>query len=355
VVLSLIAGLFVVLSASMFGLFELQMPAFIQNRLTNASNNQKGGSYPGVATMGFLSALIVGPCVTAPLVGALIYIAQTGDAVLGGAALFSLSMGMGIPVLLIGTAFGKYLPRAGGWMEATKAIFGFMLLGLAIYMLARVVPHYITMILSALLLLGVGVYLKVFNSLPADSSNWQRVGKGLGYACVVYATLLIVGVTTGGGTLLKPMQGLTTASKQDTHIEFQQVKGLAELNRALANAKSQNKPVMFDFYADWCISCKEMEAFTFTNPAVAAKLKQAVLLQADVTKNDEADKELLKAFGIFGPPAIMFYDETGAEQTHSRVVGFMAADEFSSVLDRVYFKFHKLLAFLQLQNDGMIN
>jgi len=178
--------------------------------------------------------------------------------------------------------------------------------------------------------------LKVFNSLPADASNWLRIGKGLGYACVVYATLLIVGVTTGGGTLLKPMQGLRTAAHQDTHIEFQQVKGLAELNRALADAKSQNKPVMFDFYADWCISCKEMEAFTFTNPAVAAKLKQAVLLQADVTKNDDTDKELLKAFGIFGPPAIMFYDETGKEQTNSRVVGFMAAEEFSSVLNRVY-------------------
>jgi len=177
----------------MFGYYELQMPAFIQNRLSNVSNNQKSGSFGGVATMGFLSALIVGPCVTAPLVGALIYIGQTGDAVLGGAALFALAMGMGLPLLIIGTAFGKYLPQAGAWMDTTKAIFGVMLLGLAIYMLDRVIPTWATMLLSALLLITVAMFMGVFESLPADARGWRRVSKGLGFAGLVYGTLLMIG------------------------------------------------------------------------------------------------------------------------------------------------------------------
>ena len=338
-VLTAFAFLFVVLSFSMFGYYELQMPAFIQNRLSNVSNNQKSGSFGGVATMGFLSALIVGPCVTAPLVGALIYIGQTGDAVLGGAALFALAMGMGLPLLIIGTAFGKYLPQAGAWMDTTKAIFGVMLLGLAIYMLDRVIPTWATMLLSALLLITVAMFMGVFESLPADARGWRRVSKGLGYAGLVYGTLLMIGVATGTGTLFRPMQGLSLAGNGGAateHVTFQKVKNIDQLNARLAEARASNTPVMFDFYADWCISCKEMEAFTFTDQKIAAKMKQGLLLQADVTANDDQDKALLKEFGIFGPPAIIFYDANGVEQKNARVVGYMPADEFGTVLDRVF-------------------
>ncbi len=339
VVLTAFALLFVVLSLSMFGLFELQMPQFLQSRLTNISNKQKSGSFAGVATMGFLSALIVGPCVTAPLVGALIYIGQTGDAVLGGAALFALSMGMGVPILIIGTTFGKYIPKAGPWMDTTKAIFGVLLLGLAIYMLDRIIPTWATMLLSALLLIVVGLFMGAFESYPSGIPAWKRITKGLGYASVVYGTLLMIGAASGTGSLLRPMQGFHfSGEKQDTsaHVTFQKVKGLEQLNVALADAKSSNRPVIFDFYADWCISCKEMEAFTFTDQAVASKMNQALLLQADVTANDEQDKQLLKEFGIFGPPAIIFYNANGIEDKSARVVGYMPADKFITVLDRVF-------------------
>ena len=339
-VLSAIALLFVILAASMFGMFEFQMPAFVQNRLSAVSNKQKSGSFGGVATMGFLSALIVGPCITAPLVGALIYIGQTGDAVLGGAALFALSMGMGLPLLIIGTTFGKFLPRAGAWMDTTKAVFGVLLLGLAIYMLDRVIPTWATMLLSALLLISVGMFMGAFESLPTGAKGWHRVSKGFGYASIVYGTLLLVGVATGTGSLFQPIQGLTVAnsevSAQQQHATFQRVKSVEQLKVALSDAQANNKPVMLDFYADWCISCKEMEKFTFTDQKVAAQMNQAILLQADVTKNDALDKELMKEFGIYGPPAIILYDKNGVEQASSRVVGFMSADKFSNVLASVF-------------------
>ncbi|OED40986.1 hypothetical protein AB833_10870 [Chromatiales bacterium (ex Bugula neritina AB1)] len=333
------AILFVILSGSMFGLFEIQMPAFVQNRLTNVSNKQKSGSFTGVATMGFLSALIVGPCVTAPLVGALIYIGQTGDAVLGGAALFALSMGMGVPLLIIGTSFGKYLPTAGAWMNVTKAIFGVMLLGVAIWMLDRVLPAWAIMILYALLLIVVGMFMGAFETFQENVAGWRRVSKGFGYVAVVYGTLLIIGVATGKGSLLRPLDGLSTANSASQtsaeHVVFTPVKGIDAFEAALADAQSQNKPVILDFYADWCISCKEMEAFTFTDPKVARLMNKAVLLQADVTKNDEDDKAMLKKFGMFGPPAIIFYDRQGQERDGSRVVGFVPADRFSKHLEQV--------------------
>ena len=335
------AILFVVLSASMFGLYELQMPSAMQNRLSSVSNNQKSGSFSGVASMGFLSALIVGPCVTAPLVGALIYIGQTGDAVLGGAALFALSMGMGIPLLIIGTSFGKYLPTAGPWMDKIKAVFGVMLLGVAIWMLDRVIPGWATMGLFAMLLIIVGMFMGAFDNLPTDAAGWRRISKGVGYVSLVYGTLLIIGVATGNGTLFKPLNGLSGTGQPDaessssSHVEFQQVKGIENLEVALASAQAQNKPVILDFYADWCVSCKEMEAFTFTDPEVAKRMQKAILLQADVTPNDEQDKALLRKFGIFGPPAIMFYNPNGDEVSNARVVGFMPAKKFSDHLDLV--------------------
>lgn len=340
-VLSAFALLFVVFAASMFGMFEIQVPAFLQNRLSSMSNNQKGGSFGGVATMGFLSALIVGPCVTAPLVGALIYIGQTGDAVLGGAALFALSMGMGVPLLIIGTTFGKYLPKVGAWMDVTKAAFGFMMLGVAIWMLDRVIPGWATMLLFALLLITAGMYMGALDSTPANAKGWTRAVKGFGFTSLVYGTLLIIGVSTGNGTLFQPLRGLTPGAggglsvAANNHVEFRQVKGLPELDSALAAARAENRPVILDFYADWCVSCKEMEAFTFTDEQVASRMNKAVLLQADVTVNDALDKALLKKYGIFGPPAIVFYDRSGAEQSGARVVGYMQAAKFAKHLDAV--------------------
>ena len=339
-VLITFALLFVALAASMFGLYKLEMPSFIQNRLTNISNKQKGGSVGGVATMGVLSALIVGPCVTAPLVGALIYIGQTGDAVLGGAALFALSMGMGTPLLIIGTSFGKYLPTAGGWMNTINAVFGVMLLGVAIWMLERVIPAWATMLLAAMLLISVGMYLGAFDSMSEQPKQWRKLTKGFGYAAVVYGTLLIIGIATGQGTLMRPLHGLALASQSTgvspvEHVAFTRVKGVNELDTALASAKSAGKPVILDFYADWCVSCKEMEAFTFTDPVVAAKMNEAVLLQTDVTDNDKIDKELLRKFSLYGPPAIIFYTPEGDELSNARVVGYMNADKFGNHLDQV--------------------
>lgn len=332
------AALFVFLAASMFGLFRLQMPAFVQNKLTDISNRQKGGSYSGVAVMGVLSALIVGPCVTAPLVAALIYIGQTGDAVLGGIALFALSMGMGVPLLIIGTSFGKYLPTVGPWMNTINAIFGVMLLAVAIWLLERIIPSWATMILAALLLISVGFYMGAFDALSAQKGNWHKLSRGFGYAAIVYGTLLIIGVSTGQGSLIRPLQGLALSggtANTTTHVAFSRVKGVDELNLALASAKSEGKPVILDFYADWCVSCKEMEAFTFTDPAVAEKMNQAVLLQTDVTDNDSKDKELLRKFNLYGPPAIIFYTPEGEELSNARVVGYMNADKFGNHLDIV--------------------
>jgi thiol:disulfide interchange protein DsbD len=327
------AAIFVALSFSMFGFYELQMPASIQSKLTQISNSQRGGTLIGVAIMGFLSALIVGPCVTAPLVGALIYIADTGDAVLGGMALFSLSMGMGAPLLVIGASAGKVLPKAGAWMDAVKAVFGVLLLGLAIWLLERVAPAFATMALWAGLLIVSAIYMGAIDTLPEGGSGWRKLWKGLGLLMLIYGIVIIIGLASGGRDVFNPLKGLSLGSgertEQISHLAFKQIKGVEGLNAALADAKAQGKPVMLDFYADWCISCKEMEVLTFSDPAVQAALSNAVLLQADVTPNDEKDTELYKHFGIIGPPSIMFFDKDGNERRNYRVVGFMPAEQFS--------------------------
>ncbi len=327
------AALFVALSFSMFGFYDLQMPASIQSKLTSISNSQQGGNIAGVAIMGFLSALIVGPCVTAPLVGALIYIAETGDAVLGGMALFALSMGMGAPLLLIGASAGKLLPRAGAWMDAVKAVFGVLLLGLAIWLLERVTPVAATMFLWAALIIVSAIYMGAIDSLPAGSSGWRKLWKGIGMVLLVYGIIILLGLASGNRNLFQPLKGLavggSSAQQQVAHLEFKQIKGVKGLNAALAEARAAGKPVMLDFYADWCVSCKEMEVLTFADPAVQKALEGVVLLQADVTPNDEMDTELYKHFGIIGPPSIMFFGADGIERRNYRVVGFMPAKEFS--------------------------
>jgi thiol:disulfide interchange protein DsbD len=333
-IISAFVAIFIALSFSMFGFYELQMPASIQSKITQISNSQQGGTFTGVAIMGFLSALIVGPCVTAPLVGALIYIAETGDAALGGFALFSLSMGMGTPLLAIGASAGKVLPKAGPWMDAVKAVFGVMLLGLGIWMLERVAPAAFTMALWAALLIVSAVYMGAIDALPDHASGWRKLWKGSGLLLLVYGIILIIGLASGGRDVFNPLKGIAfsggSGSEQTAHLAFKQIKGVDGLNAALAEARSQGKTVMLDFYADWCVSCKEMEVLTFTDPGVQQALANSILLQADVTPNDEQDKALYRHFGIIGPPSIMFFDKDGNERKNFRVVGFVPADEFSA-------------------------
>jgi thiol:disulfide interchange protein DsbD len=329
------ALIFVILSFSMFGFYELQLPSGLQTKLTNFSNRQQGGTLIGVAIMGILSALIVGPCVAAPLVGALIYIGQTGDAVLGGMALFTMSIGMGIPLIIVGISAGHFLPKAGKWMDAIKAVFGVMLLAVALWMLERIIPGQVTMLLWASLLIISAVYLGALDG--AKLSGWRKLWKGLGFILLVYGILLIIGAASGNMNPLQPLQNLSIgnhsspANADGLETAFKPIKGVEELERELA----QNKPVILDFYADWCVSCKEMENFTLSDPKVQELLADFVLLQADVTPNDEQDKALYKHFGIFGPPAILFFDSNGQEQKSYRVVGFMSADDFYQHMKKV--------------------
>lgn len=333
-VLSIFAAIFVLLSLSMFGFYELQMPGAIQTKLTAFSNKQESGKLLSAAIMGLLSALIVGPCVTAPLIGALIYIGQTGNAVLGGMALFALSMGMGAPLLLIGASAGKLLPKAGMWMDAVKAVFGVMMIGVAIWLLERILPVSITLLLWGLLLVISGIYMGALRQIPEGVPKWAQLWKGLGFAMLLYGSLQVIGSAAGGGDVLQPLKGVFSRSGGDTgHTEsglvFQQIKGLDGFEQALKQANSTGKTVMLDFYADWCISCKEMEKLTFSDSAVKAVLANTVLLKADVTANDDVDKSLLKHFDIIGPPAILFFNAQGQELRPYRVVGFVAAKKFS--------------------------
>jgi thiol:disulfide interchange protein DsbD len=341
-VIGFFTSIIVALSFSMFDFYELQMPASIQNKLTNMSNSQQGGTLIGVAIMGLLSALIVGPCVTAPLVGALIYIAETGDAMLGGLALFSLSMGMGAPLLVIGASAGKILPKAGAWMTSVKSVFGVLLLGLAIWLLERVAPTAVTMALWASLLVVSAIYMGAIESLPEGCTGWKKLWKGLGIVILVYGIVIFIGLSSGNRNIFQPLKGLSMSSQGSSqgnpastaHLSFRQIKGVAGLNAALADAKAQGKPVMLDFYADWCVSCKEMEVLTFSDPAVLQALEGVMVLQADVTPNDELDRALYKHFGIIGPPSIMFFDQDGKELRNYRVVGYKKAEQFSKHINR---------------------
>ena len=339
IILSVFAGIFVLLSLSMFGFYDLQMPSFIQSRLTEFSNRQEGGNLVGVAIMGLLSALIVGPCITAPLVGALLFISQTQDWLLGGMALFALGLGMGVPLLLIGTTAGKFLPRAGTWMDAVKAFFGVGLLAVAIWLLERILPTEITMLLMATLIIVTSVYMGAVTSLGDDASGWRKLWKGLGLVLLAYGLFYLYGVAAGSKDLIQPLKGISGpgvsiagGSTQSGHVQFKQIKGEAGLNDALAAARGQ--PVMLDFYADWCISCKEMEKYAFTHPEVLAALENFQSLQTDVTDNDKTDQLFMKSLGIYGPPAILFFDRDGQEIPGSRVVGEMSGEEFAAHIRR---------------------
>ncbi|CAA6822772.1 MAG: Cytochrome c-type biogenesis protein DsbD, protein-disulfide reductase (EC [uncultured Thiotrichaceae bacterium] len=328
-ILGVFSAIFVLLSLSMFGFYELQIPAAMQTRLNEFSNKQAGGSMIGVAIMGVLSALIVGPCVAAPLAGALIYIGLTGDAVLGGMALFALSLGMGIPLLVVGTLAGNMLPRAGMWMEAVKAVFGVLLLGVAIWMLERVLPMPVIMLLWALLIICSAVYMGATTAITPVSSGWSKLWKGVGIVMLLHGGALMVGAAAGGNDVLQPLKGVFGggSSVSQQKLAFRYVDNLDELKQALTESKGRT--VMFDFYADWCPSCKEMEKYTFPDPAVKEVLSNVVLLKADVTANNAEHKALMANFGIVGPPAMLFFDTNGQEQKEMRLVGFLPANTFA--------------------------
>ena len=335
-ILSIFAAVFVLLALSMFGFYDIQMPAAIQSRFTAISNSQQGGTLIGVGLMGFFSAIIVGPCITAPLVGALIFISQTQDWQLGGMALFALGLGMGTPLLLIGTSAGKLLPRAGAWMATIKSVFGVVMLGVAIWLLERILPVEITMALMAILIITSAIYLGALESLPASASGWRKLFKGIGIILLIYGAAYLLGAAAGSRDLIQPLKGITGGlsnpgtTSQANHLVFRQIKGVAGLEQGLADSVRQNRQTMLDFYADWCISCKEMEKYTFTHPAVLAALDKVTKLQADVTDNDAIDAVLLTSLDIYGPPAILFFDTQGNEIRHRRVVGEMSGEDFAA-------------------------
>ena len=323
-IIALFALFFVVMALSMFGLFTIQVPAALQSRLADASNRRRAGTLGGVAAMGALSALIVSACVAPPLFAALAVIAQTGDLVRGGSVLFAMSLGMGVPLLAVGASAGRLLPTAGAWMETVKKIFGVLLLAVAVWMLARILPERATLALWAVpALICAGV---LWGLRTATATGWAARIAGL--LLGAWGLTMLVGAALGGRDPLSPIPQL---AREVQGLEFRAVKGTDGLDRELAAAAAAGRPVMLDFYADWCVSCKEMERYTFTDEAVKRSLAGAVLLKADVTANDAADQALLQRFGIFGPPTIAFWSPDGSERTQYRVVGFMKAAEFAAI------------------------
>jgi len=333
-IIAFFSGIFIILSLSMFGFYHLELPKSLQAKLHNSSDKHRDGSYLGAGIMGALSSLIVGPCVAAPLAGALIYIGQTGDAILGGTALFMMGLGMGFPLLIIGTSAGKLLPKAGHWLNSTKVVFGVVMLAMALWMLARILPASITMLLWAMLLIISAIYLHALEALPSECNGWYKLWKGLGVIILIYGVLLLIGMSAGNTNPLKPLQGLGIASTQVNHqgLKFERISSLAELNSRIDQASANNQWVMLDFYADWCISCKEMEAYTFTDPKVKQQLTNFILLQVDVTKNSADDKTLLTHFNLVGPPAILFFGIDKQERSEHRVIGYQDSDTFLATI-----------------------
>ncbi len=332
-IIYLFSGIFIALSLSMFGFYNLEIPKALQSRLHNASDQHRDGSYIGAALMGVFSSLIVGPCVAAPLAAALMYIGQTGDVILGGAALFVMGFGMGIPLLIIGASAGRLLPKAGHWLNASKSIFGVIMLAVAVWMLERVIAPELAMLFWAMLAIIPAIYLRVLDPIPVIDSGWHKLWKGFGVILFTHGLLILIGLSAGNTNPLQPLAGLSFGSSSSsqtvaTPLAYQKVSSLATLQQAIKQANNNGQRVMLDFYADWCISCKEMEHYTLSQPEVRQALASFVLLQADVTANNANDKALLKAFQLIGPPAILFFDLNQQEIAGSRIIGFKNADFF---------------------------
>jgi len=322
------SALFAVLALSMFGLFELQLPHGVQQRLHQISHQQKGGHVAGAALMGLLSALIVGPCLAPPLAGALIFIGQQGDPILGGSALFALSMGMGLPLLIIGTSAGSLLPKAGDWMDTIKSVFGVLMLALAIWMLERILPSWVSLLLWGGLLIVSAVYLGALNTLKVDSSGWEKFWKGLGIILLIYGSLLMIGSSSGSQNIWRPLQAFAAnqqaTQRQSEHLNFTQVTNLKDLKQQLSQS---NTITMLDFYADWCVDCKKMEITTFQDSEVIKAFSNKNALQLDMTANTAAHQALLKELQVFGPPTMLFFDSEGNEFRQNRLVGSITASE----------------------------
>ena len=323
-VLVVFALIFVALAFSMFGYFEIKLPQSIQTKLNKTTDGKEKQGIIGVAIMGFLSALIVGPCVAPPLAGALVYIGQTGDAVLGGMALFVMSLGMGVPLLLIGLGAGRFMPKPGGWMESITKIFGIIMLGVAIWLLDRVLSPSIIMSLWALLFLATAIYLKTQSNMFAELAS---------SILFILGVVLLVGLISGSTNPLKPLEKLTGSANiiKDDKLIFHKIKNISELEFAIKNS---NKPVMLDFWASWCVSCKELEEITFKDKEVMKKLQNFTLLTADITKNNDEDKALQKMFGVVGPPALIFWDKDKKEVNSSKIVGYKNPKEFLEILNK---------------------
>ncbi|MEV9594277.1 protein-disulfide reductase DsbD [Aliarcobacter butzleri] len=324
-VLVIFALIFVALAFSMFGYFEIRLPQAIQNRVNKTTDGKEKQGILGIAIMGFLSALIVGPCVAPPLAGALVYIGQTGDAILGGLALFVMSLGMGVPLLLIGLGAGKFMPKPGGWMESITRIFGIVMLGVAIWLLDRVLNATIIMYLWALLLLGSAIYLKIYQHILTQLIT---------VVIFILGAVLFVGAISGATNPLNPLEKFTSSKMtqvSDEKLIFKKVKNIQELELAIKNS---NKPVMLDFWASWCVSCKELEEITFQDQQVINKLQEFTLLKADVTENNDEDKALQKKFGVVGPPALIFWDKDKNEIQASRIIGYKNPKDFLEIVNK---------------------
>lgn len=337
-VLGVFALLLVLFGLAMFDVVRIEMPQSVQTKLSSTASGFKGGRLWAALIMGAVSALIVGPCVAAPLAGALLYISQSGDWVLGGTALFAMAWGMGLPLLAVGASAGSLLPKAGPWMDGVKAFFGVLLFATAWWMLSPVLASWIQILGWALLAVLSAVLLGAFERLPQALTLGSALRKSLGLLLALAAVIWLLGLASGGRSLLQPLKHLVGSnavvqtSSAISKPVFELVASVAELEQRL---KQSNRPVMLDFYADWCVSCKEMELFTFSDPAVAQKMNQMLLLKADVTANNANDRALLKRFNLFGPPGIIFFEAGGREIKDVRVVGFQNAQRFGAVLDDI--------------------
>jgi len=329
-VLGVFALVFVALAFSMFGFYELRLPGFLHQRLHGAHQQLRGGRIASVAAMGALSAIIVSPCVAAPLAGALLYISQTRDVLLGGSALLVMALGMGVPLMAVGVFEGALLPKAGAWMESVRRFFGVLLLAVALWIVTPVLPDAALMLAWAALLIGSGVFLRALDPLPPSASGWWRLWKGAGVMLLIAGVALLAGMLAGNRDPLRPLAGIVgPAAAPSAPLPWVRVASAGELDLRL---RSPGRPVMLDFYADWCVSCKEMEKFTFSDPKVRAVLDGMLLLQADVTASTEADRALLKRFSLFGPPGIVFFDAAGREIRGLRVIGYQNAERFAKTL-----------------------
>ncbi len=334
-VLVLFSLVFVALAFSMFGYYDIQLPKKLQNKIAGISNNQESGQLLGVAIMGFLSALIVGPCVAPPLAGALIYIGQTGDALLGGMSLFVMSLGMGAPLLAVGAGVTR-LPRAGVWMDNIKHVFGILMLAVAIYLLERIIPSNATLVLWAILLTVSPIAMGVLDSTNATSTPWRRIFKALGLIVLGYGVLIWMLVARGGGDMMRPLSGWGVSSTQteQVHIKFEKIKTVSDLNQFLDKSKNNTQLVMLDFYADWCIYCKGIEKRVFQNPQVVNAMKGVIALQADITDQDADDIELTSTLRVPNPPVILFFNN-GIEVRSMRIVGDINAQDFLQNLEKI--------------------